>query len=321
MVDSISTSCTTHCIVSGEHPSCHGYLESQVLRAMSCANNSCRQIFRNWSLSGKVSPLLRDPSVLDLLLSMLRAELDVIPNDSSGFQSGYPLPVNIMKRTIDKFPRMDPVVTWPDLFGLYPTGGNRRALLHWLCENFEGMLIPTPPSAKVHGMPGSGESFLLLNTQPEWQAGFEETLHKNGMKDGGCAGFHGAPPHTLFNIMCDGLKVGPSRLIYYSKQPAHATWYIAFRSQYRLDRDYGRRKLNYPNVLRGWKNSKFKNTVLLFGVELAGPRLVGDEASRLQREAMVRYLFLLPADKVEELEHVGEWYWKYDRAKNWLDGN
>ncbi|KAK7993221.1 hypothetical protein PG989_006602 [Apiospora arundinis] len=310
MVDSISTSCSTNCIVGGQDPNCQGHLKCEISRAMPCANNGCRETFRdwrNWPLAVRFSPLLRDPSVLDLLLTMLKAELDVIPDASDRFQGRYPLTVKLMKRTIDSFPRLDPGIPWLHLIGPDPAGGNRRTILHWLCDKFEGMLVPTPPSAKAHGMPGSGESFLLLISRKR--------------EKGGTAAFHGAPPHALFSIMCDGLKVGPSRHIYYTRQPAHAIWYIAWRSQFRLDTDQGSRKLNYPNVLRGWKNSKFKNMVLLFGVEIAGPRPENHEASSLQKEVMVRYLFLLPADKVQGLEHVGEWYWENEPAKNWLDGN
>ncbi|KAK7964422.1 hypothetical protein PG988_011396 [Apiospora saccharicola] len=214
---------------------------------------------------------------------------------------------------------MRPGTTMTELVGTGPESHGRFVILDWLCTVFEGMMVPTPDSAHIAGMPGYG-SFLLLNTHKERQVVFQNALQANGYPNGGTAAFHGAPPHFLFSILCDGLKTR-SRDVWYSRQPAHSTWYIHWRCQYPVDPVRGGTKVLNPEVLRGWENSLYQNMVLLFGVEVAGkrPNQVDVEAKMDQDGVMVRYLFLLPPDKLDGLGD-NEFYWE-DSSNNWLDGD
>ncbi|KAK7934614.1 hypothetical protein PG985_000109 [Apiospora marii] len=200
-----------------------------------------------------------------------------------------------------------------DLIGSDAGISGRLNFLEWLCGTFEGMLVPTPRSARIADMPGYG-SFLLMNNRADWYAKFDGKLREKGFHQGGTAAFHGAPPHALFSILCDGLRARNG--VYYSNEPAHAAWYITWRSFHPTDSTNS----NHPRVLQGWKNSGYKNVAILFGVEVAGPRPKVEkvEDCSLPGEVMVRYLFLIPAEKVEPLRGVDEWYWQEAPYKDWL---
>ncbi|KAK8112499.1 hypothetical protein PG984_013025 [Apiospora sp. TS-2023a] len=200
-----------------------------------------------------------------------------------------------------------------DLIGSDAGSLGRLGFLDWLCRTFEGMLVPTPRPARIAEMPGYG-SFLLLNNRTDWYARFKGKLRDKGFPEGGMAAFHGAPPHALFSILCDGLTAQNG--VYYSNEPAHAAWYIAWRSLHPTDSTNS----NYPMVLQGWKNGRYKDVALLFGVEVAGPQPKIEEVEDQSPpgEVMVRYLFLIPGEKVEPLRNVGERYWERYPYKDWL---
>lgn len=312
LVDAVTDALTSYC------GHCGGALQCRVSRPMPCCHE-CRVSLRAWPLSVRLSPLLRDPSVLDLLLTLLVAQLDVMTPNPDETPNSWPFSPPRMKAIIDTFPSMRLGITMTELVGTDPASHGRFAILDWLCTTFEGMLIPTPGSARIAGMPGYG-SFIFLNTHKDRQVAFQTALRRNGYPSGGTAAFHGTPPHCLFSILSDGLKTARG-VVWYSRQPAHSTWYIHWRCQYPIDPAEGGDEVINPNVLRGWKNSRYKNMVPLFGVEVAGERPEGDQAKIDQDGAMVRYLFLLPADKLHGLDD-DEFYWRWnDGENNWLDGD
>ncbi|KAK8030181.1 hypothetical protein PG993_011472 [Apiospora rasikravindrae] len=223
-----------------------------------------------------------------------------------------------MKAALNSFPPMEPGVSMSQLIGSGAGSEERRAVLDWLCYTFEGMLVPTPPSAAISQLPGYG-SFLLLNTHAKRQAAFQTALHDKGLSKGGIAAFHGTPPHNIFNILCDGLNGNP--VVYYSSEPAYSAWFISFRSQ--IAPGNPRVWVNNPQVCRGWSNSKFKDVAVMFGVEVAGspPNPQNEEGTVNQHAAMVRYLFILPADKVQGVASlrypVAVRFWRYG---GWVRG-
>ncbi|KAK7959892.1 uncharacterized protein PG986_004746 [Apiospora aurea] len=222
--------------------------------------------------SVRLSPLLRDPAVLDLLFTILYAELEVASTDQYAGEGRYPsgLSAADMMSTIDTFPELCTGVAADQLIGYGPRSSERRMVLEWVCKKFEGILIQTPESAQIRTMPGC-RSFIMPSIPENYRPVFETKLKELGrynerdrLFQGGIAAFHGAPPHVLFKILCEGLR--HERRIFYSQEPAHSAWYIPWRSFFKTD---GGPKFIRPQVLRGWKNSKFKNVAILFGVEVA----------------------------------------------------
>lgn len=296
---------TKRCVISSE--SCRPSLGFTAARPIACSPR-CRQEFRKWPLSVRVSPFLRDPSVLDLLLTLLTAQvrsLVVEAKHSYNHPIGNftpplvdcPYDAETMLGILNSFPRMDPNATLDDIAGRGWSGPSeaRRTVLSWLCSRFEGMVIPTPPQddAVFHmplpdGMRIFPRTFLLLNTHAARQVAFEKQLAKYG-QDGGGAAFHGTPPQIAFTILCDGLKKNARQRgnVYYSQDPLFSTRYMWVRS----DPAY------LEAISQGWQNSRFRGHQVLFGVEFAEPgkRFSENEEISHQDTLMVRQLFLLPA--------------------------
>ncbi|KAK8112501.1 hypothetical protein PG984_013027 [Apiospora sp. TS-2023a] len=259
-----------------------------------------------------MSPLLRDPSVLDLLFTIALGELEMKVPRPGEDPDDYPLTVGNMKSTINSFPAMHAGVTTTKLIGRGRLRNNRRIVLEWICYLFEGMLVPTPRCSEVTGM-SDHRSFLLLNTNQERQAEFEELQEKKGGFS--IAAFKGVPPHQLFECLWDGINFKPE--CYYSNEPAKATWYIPYRSRRPVDEEPDANNLS---VLRGWRNSRYKNIAILLGLQVLGWArwdFAQQEAKSPQEEVMVRYLFFLPAEKVHEMGAVPE---QFLMAYNWVYG-
>lgn len=307
LVVSIAASCTSRCIV------CDEYLGCQISRATSCYDPDCWDSFIfSWPLSVRLSPLLRDPSVLDLLLTLLMGDLELKVPPPGEDPDDYALTVEDMKSAINSFPAMHAGITTADLVGRGRLRDHRRIVLEYVCCLFEGMLVPTPRDSEVPSM-SPHQSFLLLNTNLDRQAEYEELQKKHGCS---FAAFKGVPPHQLFECVWDGINFKDE--CYYSNEPAKAAWYIPYRSRTPVDNEPD---ANNFNTLRGWRNSRYKNIAILLGLQVAGKARwdYGQrEAKSPEEEAMVRYLFLLPANIVVNMGQVNEdFLWIF----NWVNGS
>ncbi|KAK7934616.1 hypothetical protein PG985_000111 [Apiospora marii] len=178
LVVSIAASCTSHCIV------CNKDLGCQVSRATSCYDPDCWDTFIfSWPLSVRLSPLLRDPSVLDLLLTLLMGDLETKVPPPGENPDDYALTVEDMKAAINSFPAMHAGITTAELIGSDPLWDNRRMVLEYMCYLFEGMLVPTPTDSEVTGM-SVHQSFLLLNTNLDRQVEYEELHYQDSNQHG-----------------------------------------------------------------------------------------------------------------------------------------
>lgn len=146
LVVSIATSCTSRCII------CNQDLGCRVSRAMSCENTGCRESLNAWPLPVRLSPLRRDPSVLDLLLTLAMGELEVKVPPPGKDPDDYPMTVPDMISAVNSFPAMHAGITTSELIGRGRLRNNRRLILVWLCILFEGMLVPTPQDSEVAAM-------------------------------------------------------------------------------------------------------------------------------------------------------------------------
>ncbi|KAK7934611.1 hypothetical protein PG985_000106 [Apiospora marii] len=299
-----SSHVTKRCIISSE--SCRPSLGFTAARPIACSPK-CRKEFEKWPLVVRISPLLRDPSVLDLLLTCLTAQLrSLVLEAKYSYNHPFanftpplvdcPYDAEIMLKIINSFPMMDPSASLDGIARRGWSGSeSRRTVLSWLCSRFEGMMIPTPPKDEaVFHMPLPNKmrivpsTFLLLNTNVDRQVAFKNQLAKH-RQDAGGAAFHGTPPQTAFTILCEGLKQNAftGDNVYYSDDPLVSTYYMWARG--------------HPDYLRaisaGWKNSRFRGHQVLFGVEYAGlnKRFPGNEENSHQDTLMVRQLFLFPA--------------------------
>ncbi|KAK6858890.1 hypothetical protein PG995_004743 [Apiospora arundinis] len=210
---------------------------------------------------------------------------------------------------------MDPGIEFKDLVGTGPERQGRLMILDWLCSTFDGMLVPTPKSAEPAGM-SVHRSFILLNTCQARQAAFEKAQREGGSFNLGSAAFHGAAPHRLFSILRDGLKPGRN-VVWYSNEPALAAWYIPYRSNYPFDNG---KRVGNPDVLRGWSKSKYKDISILFGVQVVQQEKPVFketlEAKSHPDQVMVRYLFILPAGRLNALRRIPE---RYAKRHIWVE--
>ncbi|KAK7959890.1 uncharacterized protein PG986_004744 [Apiospora aurea] len=325
MAKEASDYATQRCIISG---SCGRPLEFTAARPIACSA-ACQDEFDKWPLSVRLSPLLRDLSVLDLLLSCLSSQItaliaepllnpDKMPTPSLGCQD----PVQLLL-VLDTFPPMKPGITLKDIVDSGERGSERNDVLSWLCSTFQGMIVSAPAFDQVmFRMPeGSQElkrkgdayfnpkTYLLLNTNAQRQKLFEEQLAREGQKGGGSAAFHGTPAQNALSILCNGLKqnVNSNGHVWCSSDPFYTTYYM-WRCLPRK---------GHQLLYRSWGNSTFKNQQLLFGLETSGPTGLESKAAEScpQDRLMVRHLFVIPAEMAESCREVqggdGVWAQKY----------
>lgn len=305
---------TTSCV------HCHKPLGVNVARPSTCSQECLSGHQDSWPTETRLSPLLRDPSVLDLLLTCLTAQLRAftigpdVPRRYDGAPpplTDVPFRVDEMLDIINSFPPLVPGVTFDQLlhYGDGPGSYRRCEVLNWLCSRFQGMIVPaTPIDALKFNTPlrnpgdATPTGFLLLNTHPETQSKFEQQLKENRKPHGGIASFHGSPPQNIFNIICDGLK-SASGTVYYSREPTISifyTWRSLSPEQSRI-------------IGQGWSNSRFKGHGVLMGVEVTKPGIFygpDHETNSPQDTVMIRHLFVLPPGVEKTYRDLyGHEYW------------
>lgn len=311
---------TKFCVICGDE------LPVTVWRPSPCTKDVCRQSLKRWSLETRLSPFLRCPKVLDFLLACLYTGIrPPAPPNSRALSTGNRIPVvrppapsnggilfagvftpsvtppkwagfvppgfttKALRRAMDKFP---PIDSETSISTLLSSGGDKAArerLLSWLCTDFEGTLVPAPPSTQVSFQ--ESEQFLILNGPTEREGEFREELkkkRKNAVRGKGA--FHGTPQPNLFSILHLGLK-NVEGLVWYSSEASYSLGYNT--------------KHGGPGVLDGPENSRFKNKTVLFGVEAVHPGgtpavlNAADEAT-----VALRYAYVLSPGIFRDLDHV-----------------
>ncbi|KAK7995769.1 hypothetical protein PG991_015236 [Apiospora marii] len=310
---------TTCCIVCGKP------LGFTAARPIACSVQ-CQDEFQKWPLNVRLSPLLRDPSMIDLLLTCLNAQLKAIMDpDLHPFGDRDPPPLPEFPdpaRTclvLDTFPPMTPGITLKSIIDSGDMGNERCKVLDWLCSRFQGMIVSAPVTDQVtfvipeRAQPPhpklKPKTYILMNTNAPRHKQFEDQLAKCNQGGIGSAAFHGSPAQNVLNILCGGLRENPSerRLVWYSGDPFISTYYMS----------RGVRRDRGPQLYRSWGNSMFMNQQILFGVEIAGPvdlESEGGEECRQER-IMVRHLFVIPTSTLEPVRKA-----ELDREDGKKDG-
>ena len=287
---------TTTCIICGKGLFC------KVYRPMPCSSG-CRQRFAAIPLATRLSPFLQDPPALDLLLCCLASstydqtespkssaygKLRPNPSFETNLPPTFPVAKEKLHNVLDSFPPISSNVTLSKLLGTGEYRAERRALLCWLSREFDGTLVSAPAAAIVPGLPGKSRQFLLLNTNLNRQAAFEERLCATKIESGTPA-FHGTATDNVFKIPQEGLREsGSLETVYYSNEASTSLKYAIRRSDTRRQ------------ALTSCKNSACKDQMVLFGVEVAlkSIRFTGYgehyEHNSAQERVMIRHLFLFP---------------------------
>ncbi|KAK8112494.1 hypothetical protein PG984_013020 [Apiospora sp. TS-2023a] len=322
----------TTCCIQCEKPLPFG---TTVARPVACSS-ACQTSYDCWPLEVRLSPLLLDPSVIDILFNCVVAQATALLHETQLNPSGKSTPpldgfddndkVAELIRILDTFPAMTPGITLQDIVNFGDEGEERRKVLDWLCRTFQGMIVPTPISDRVEfRMPITGEkfvpqSFLLLNANLQRQTAFnkshedqqimEELVRLPGdtQESKTSAVFHGTPAQNVFSILCDGMKKSVNEIgdVWYACDPFCSTYYL-----WKGVPEKGSQQLG-----RSWKNSMFKNQQLLFGLEIVGQTgLEAWYAARCeQKKIMVRHLFVIPTKWEDSLRNVpcGDTDWARD---------
>lgn len=309
---------TKNCVI------CSKALSVPLWRPSSCSQRKCRQSIKRWSLETLISPLLRHPTVLDLLFAFMYAGLPttVKPGVFTG-QVGYQIPGlswNELRKALDAFPKVTAPTSLSELLCTRDRRIHQEKLLLWLCTEFQCNLIPAPTSAKVD-FPGS-EQFLVLDgpakREIEVTSGLKQ-YHKETI--GGQGGFHGTPRQNLFSILHQGLltpKYGVQVGVWYSTQPSYS---LGFNRK-------GRQGVGPGGVLIGPKNSAYMQKAVLFGTEAVhnGDALGSENVLNCdaQERVPIRYVFVLPEDrerKTSQSSQLGRLYglsWKKHSRRSGL---
>ncbi|KAI0474451.1 hypothetical protein F4859DRAFT_514983 [Xylaria cf. heliscus] len=239
---------------------------------------------------------LPDPEVLDFLLACVHAAVQAKGYDPTYVEwftlpGTFPLRPSTVHTVVDSFPPLSHTSTILDLMGTEKLQYERYILLKWLDQYFRCQIIPAKGVLCVQEIPSSRQ-FIQLSSETLHQVGFRKWM-KLGQLENGQAGFHGTPPINLLGILYEGLKARIDT-VSYASHPELALQYIHFKGAYYNDIT--------PGIMKGWKNSAFKDVVVLLGVEIAKKKIEWTPFDRyysskcFQSEIAVRYLFIMPRD-------------------------
>lgn len=245
--------------------------------------------FKNWPLEVRLSPLFRDPVVLNLLLACLYAGCPA-PTRPGVFQGGgFQIPgltFPQLRTCLDAFPKIEAGTGLANLLRRGEHRANQEKFLPWLGGEFEAMFIAAPAYSQVT-FP-KAQQFLVLNGPITRELTFQSNLKTCGSQLlSGQAGFHGTPPSNIFAILHQGL-LNRHNCVWYSSQPGYSLGFL--------------NKNIAVGTLSGLRNSASKGKSALFGVgAVHGWMKIGDQGiinSWDQGAVAVRYVFVLPADQV-----------------------
>ncbi|KAI1756423.1 hypothetical protein F4782DRAFT_526978 [Xylaria castorea] len=242
---------------------------------------------------------LPDPEVLDFLLACVHAAVQVKDYDPTyvewfALPISFPLQPSAVHEVVDSFPPLNHTSTILDLIGAEDLRCERYTILKWLDQYFRGQIIPVEGVLHVPEIPSS-KQFIQLSSEISHQVGFMD-LMKARCLESGRAGFHGTPAINLLNVLYEGLKARVNA-VSYASHPELAIQYIHYKGAYYNDVS--------PGIMKGWKNSAFKNIMVLLGVEIAREDIEWISFDRyhsgkcFQSEIAVRHLFVMPRDMLK----------------------
>ncbi|KAI0455929.1 hypothetical protein F5B21DRAFT_502951 [Xylaria acuta] len=237
---------------------------------------------------------LPDPEVLDFLLACVHATVqanDYEPTRVEWFTlpSTFPLQPSAVHEVVDSFPPLSHTSTISDLIGTGNLQHERYEILKWLDTYFQHQIIPVEGVLHVPEI-GSSKQFIQLNSETLHHMGFMNLMKLRHLESGR-AGFHGTPAINLLNILYEGLKARVDT-VSVASHPELAIQYIYYKGAYYNDVS--------PGIMKGWKNSAFKDVVVLLGVEIARKDVEWIPFDRYysgkcsQSEIAVRHLFVMP---------------------------
>lgn len=287
--------------------------KAQLQRSITCQKPNCRSTFSVADCEIILADIWQNPSVADLLLTMVNAaavsgKMDLLPN----------CPVNDATQVLNllrQLPTVDALKKHLSscinvygasfrlskaLTGYSSASDHLRQVLTWACNGNRGFLTPAVDQFRI---PGFGtHQFLLANAAPELEMAFAAHIKTPHSPFGIPRSFFGIP-HSSFDvlfhgtslerlhaILCQGLRIlsnTPLGLhgasygsgIYTADEPATSLIYA-----------------RASPCGSGWKHSAFSNHRVLLGCEFVGQKPTGSggiyvitDPTRL----MVRYIFLL----------------------------
>lgn len=283
---------TKRCLICGK------LYKVKVYTPTACLGE-CMDTLEHWPLRARLSHLLSDTKVLDLMLCCIYTAVKgqgVCPDQyetESSLLVGCPLELADIQPAIDSFPEISDELGMHQLVNSGDTriaSCQKRHLLSWLALRLRGCIVSLPTDADFFmqgkGLEGSHQ-FMLLNSRLERQRAFMKQVIK---VDRGSVAFHGARAPRAFNIITDALRnmiQEPYAIeeegVFYSDEPGYSYTYTG--------RD---------TPLQAWKRSQFlgQGWSVLFGLEVALSEIpfAGNEHStRRESTLMIRYIFLLPS--------------------------
>ncbi|KAI0438124.1 hypothetical protein F4803DRAFT_555321 [Xylaria telfairii] len=242
----------------------------------------------------KLCSTLPDPEVLDFLLLCVHAAVqgeDHHPAYIEWFAlpRTFPLQPSAVHEVIDSFPALNHTSTISNLMGTENLQNERYIILQWLDQYFRDQIIPADDVLHIPDIP-SLKQFIQLDSESSHQAEFMKLMELRHLEMGQ-AGFHGTPAINLLNILYKGL-VARVDTVSYASHPELAIQFIYHKGAYYNNVS--------PGIMKGWKNSAFKNVIVLLGVEIAKKDIEWIPFDRyykgrsFQSEVAVRQLFVIP---------------------------
>lgn len=282
---------TKRCLICGKQ------YEVKVYTPTACLGR-CMDTLNQWPLRARLSHLLSDTKVLDLMLCCIYTAV----NGQEACRDQYktkssllvdcPLKLEKIQPAIDSFPKISDELGMHQLVSSekMQTRSSQRQLLSWLALRLRGCIVSLTHDADFFmqgkGLEGSHQ-FMLLNSRLERQQAFMKKVIKVAQ---GSVAFHGARAPRAFNIMTDALRnmiKEPYDIeeagIFYSDNPGYSYTYT--------ERDI---------PLKAWKRSQFSGQgwSVLFGLEVALseiPFACNEHSTSRESTLMIRYIFLLPS--------------------------
>lgn len=301
-LECIKSDPTKRCLICGE------VYEVKVYTPTACMGE-CLEMLDKWPLRARLSHLLSDTKAMDFMLCCVYTAVNGQQAKSVRHEYGTessllvscPLPLDKIQATIDSFPKLSDELGMQQLVSSKAmSGSHRRQLLSWLTLRFRGCIVSLTRDADLFvqgkGLEGRHHQFLLLNSRLERQQKFKNEVNK---VDVGSVAFHGARAPRVFNIVTDALRDMFSEPydveeegIFYSNDPGYSCIYTAG-----------------DKPLQAWKQSQFsgKEWSVLFGVEVALSEIPFknmEHSTRNESTVMIRYVFLLPSYREEDLSFL-----------------
>lgn len=292
--DLIKSDPTERCLICGKQ------YEVKVYTPTACLGR-CMDKLEHWPLRARLSHLLSDTKVFDLMLCCIYTAVTgqaMCPDQyktNSSLLVGCPLELDEIQPLIDSFPKISDELGMHQLVNSEKPhfAFSQRRLLSWLARRLRGCIVSLPHDADFFmqgkGLEGSHQ-FMLLSSRLERQRAFMKKVTKVDM---GSVAFHGARAPRAFNIITDALRNMASEPytktdegVFYSDSPGYSYTYTGG---------------DIP--LQTWKRSQFLDHgwSVLFGLEVALseiPFRYNEHSTYIESTLMIRYIFLLPSKLV-----------------------